>query len=123
MMMSSSNSNNKTAVWNALSYIAVHNVLIVKFMMFASCSALYRGFSRLNQFSTISAFRYLHSATTKIIETPKIVSARKSGIRQSPLKIQFLVTLIRNTWVPDALAQLKFSPKHRARDVAKIVLV
>lgn len=33
------------------------------------------------------------------------------------------VSQIRGKWVPDALAQLKFSPKHRAEDVAKIVRV
>lgn len=37
------------------------------------------------------------------------------------MKINFLVELIRGKWLPDALAQLKFSPKHRADDVAKIV--
>ena len=50
-----------------------------------------------------------------------IVSAGKREISQSPWKMNFLVKLIRNTWVPDAIAQLKFSPKHRARDVSKVV--
>ena len=53
----------------------------------------------------------------------KIAEARKSNLPQSPLKMKFLVSLIRNGWVPDALAQLKFSPKHRAVDVAKILRV
>jgi ribosomal protein L22 len=33
------------------------------------------------------------------------------------------ITQIRGTWVPDALAQLKFSPKHRAVEVTKMVKV
>ena len=52
-----------------------------------------------------------------------IAEAKKSNIAQSPLKIKFLVKLINHSWVPDALAQLKFSPKHRAVDVEKIVRV
>eukprot|EP01035_Chromulina_nebulosa_P018179 gene18179-23837_t len=35
--------------------------------------------------------------------------------------MRFLVMLIRDAWIPDALAQLKFSPKPRCDDVAKIV--
>ena len=50
-----------------------------------------------------------------------IISVGKRDISQSALKMKFLVTLIRNTWVPDAMAQLKFSPKPRAVDVAKVV--
>lgn len=60
--------------------------------------------------------RYVNSETT-------VVTAAKKGVKQSPLKMKFLVGLIRNRWVPDALAQLKFSAKHRAIDVAKIVNV
>lgn len=52
-----------------------------------------------------------------------VAIAAKKNLPQSPLKMKWLVTLIRNAWVPDALAQLKFSPKHRAVDVAKIVRV
>jgi len=33
-----------------------------------------------------------------------------------------LVKLVRGKWVPDALAQLKFTPKRRGEDVSKIVL-
>lgn len=50
-----------------------------------------------------------------------VIEAGKRNIKQSPLKVKFLVSLIRKAWVPDALAQLKFSPKHRAVDIAKIV--
>eukprot|EP00981_Chlorochromonas_danica_P006689 scaffold1460_cov156-Ochromonas_danica.AAC.3 len=53
----------------------------------------------------------------------KVIVARKSNISQSPLKIKFLVSLIRDTWMPDALAQMKFSPKPRSEDVAKILKV
>jgi large subunit ribosomal protein L22 len=35
--------------------------------------------------------------------------------------MKFLLTLIRNTWVPDALAQLKFTPKMLATDISKIL--
>jgi large subunit ribosomal protein L22 len=37
------------------------------------------------------------------------------------MKLSWLATLIRGAWVPDALAQLKFSPKHRAIDFAKMI--
>ena len=50
-----------------------------------------------------------------------ITVSRKRNIRQSPLKMKFLLTLIRDAWVPDALAQLKFSPKIKSPDVAKIL--
>jgi hypothetical protein len=59
---------------------------------------------------------YVNSDTT-------VVMAKKQNLKQSPLKMKFLVGLIRGRWVPDALAQLKFSPKHRCVDVAKIVNV
>ena len=35
--------------------------------------------------------------------------------------MNFLVKLVRGKWVPDALAQLKFTPKRRAEDVSKIL--
>jgi len=50
-----------------------------------------------------------------------VIEASKKDIPQSPWKMNFLVKLLRGAWVPDALAQLKFSPKHRAADVSKIV--
>lgn len=50
-----------------------------------------------------------------------LISAGKLNVPQSPWKMNFLVKLIRGAWLPDALAQLKFSPKHRAVDVAQIV--
>jgi hypothetical protein len=51
------------------------------------------------------------------------VVVKKSEIKQSPLRMKFLVMLIRDRWVPDALAQMKFSPKHRCADVAQIINV
>jgi hypothetical protein len=30
---------------------------------------------------------------------------------------------VRGQWVPDAIAQLKFSPKHKARDVSQMLNV
>lgn len=50
-----------------------------------------------------------------------LVTAKRDNIPMSPLKMKFLMTLIHNTWLPDALAQLKFTPKHRGVDVAKVV--
>lgn len=32
-----------------------------------------------------------------------------------------MISKIRGTWLPDALAQLKFSAKHRSEDIAKLV--
>jgi ribosomal protein L22 len=55
--------------------------------------------------------------------SPLLAMAIKRNIPQSPLKMKFLVSLIRGAWFPDALAQLKFSPKHRSVDVTKIVKV
>ena len=53
----------------------------------------------------------------------KIVMAKKTNIAQSPLRMKFLARLVRDTWVPDAMAQMKFSPKHRAEDILKIIKV
>ena len=51
----------------------------------------------------------------------QIVEARNKNFDQSPLKMKFLVSLVRGLWVPDALAQLKFSPKHKAVDIGKMI--
>ncbi|RYH32609.1 ribosomal protein L22 family protein [archaeon] len=51
----------------------------------------------------------------------KLIIAKKTNINQSPLKVKFLCSLVRNTWMPDAIAQMKFSPKPRANDVMKIL--
>lgn len=60
----------------------------------------------------------------KMISVPKTeIVAKKKNLKQSPLRMKFLVMLIRDRWVPDALAQMKFSPKHRAADVAQIINV
>ena len=58
-----------------------------------------------------------------VTPSPTLVLAKKRNIPQSPLRMKFLVMLIRGCWVPDAVAQLKFSPKHRAVDVGKILNV
>lgn len=57
----------------------------------------------------------------KTVYNDVVIEAGKRSLPQSALKMKFLVTLIRDAWVPDAIAQLKFSPKHRAIDVKKIV--
>lgn len=59
----------------------------------------------------------------KVDPNEKFVIVKKANLRQSPLKMRFLVMLVRRKWMPDALAQLKFSPKHRAPDVAKVLRV
>ena len=43
-------------------------------------------------------------------------------IMQSPMKIGFLVAPLRRAWMPDALAQLKFSPKRQYSEVVQKVL-
>lgn len=61
------------------------------------------------------------ASKTSSVGEALIIEARKKNIAQSPWKMNFLVKLIRGAWLPDALAQLKFSPKHRAVDVGRIV--
>jgi len=53
----------------------------------------------------------------------KVILLTKKHLKQSPLKMKFLVRLVRGSWIPDAVAQMKFSPKHRAEDIAKILNV
>jgi hypothetical protein len=59
----------------------------------------------------------------KAVVSPTLIQVRKKNLKQSPLRMKFLAMLIRDRWLPDALAQLKFSPKHRAVDLAKMVKV
>lgn len=54
-------------------------------------------------------------------DTSNIIEVKKKNIKQSPLKMKFLVMLVRRAWVPDAFAQLKFSPKHRAEDLTAML--
>jgi large subunit ribosomal protein L22 len=35
--------------------------------------------------------------------------------------MKFLISLIRRAWVPDALAQMKFSPKPKSADVSRLI--
>lgn len=67
--------------------------------------------------------RSFSQAQAKVVESATLVQVKKSNIKHSPLKMKFLAMLIRDTWLPDALAQLKFSPKHKAVDLAKMVKV
>ena len=53
--------------------------------------------------------------------TKLMIEARKKNLSQSVWKMGFVAKLIRGAWLPDALAQLKFSPKHKAVDIYKIV--
>ena len=86
--------------------------------------------SLTRQWRSFSTASKLLEGTTKTasasaanaLDPPKIVIARKKDIMQSPLKMKFLVSLVRKAWVPDALAQLKFTPKHRAIDIKKLIL-
>jgi len=59
----------------------------------------------------------------KVESTRLIVEARKKNIPQSQWKMNFLVKLVRGKWLPDALAQLNFSPKRRAVEVSNVVKV
>jgi len=52
---------------------------------------------------------------------PVQIHSAKKNIAQSPWKMNFLVKLARGRWLPDALAQMKFSPKGRSEEVAKIL--
>jgi len=52
---------------------------------------------------------------------PVLIHSAKKNIAQSPWKMNFLVKLARGRWLPDALAQMKFSPKGRSEEVAKIL--
>lgn len=57
----------------------------------------------------------------KINELSPVVEVTTKNIKQSPWKVNMLSKLVRGLWVPDALAQLKFSPKHRARDLGQMM--
>ncbi len=60
-------------------------------------------------------------ATKKESIAPVLINSAKKNIPQSPWKMNFLVKLARGKWLPDALAQMKFSPKGKSDDVAKIL--
>ncbi len=87
------------------------------------------GVKRLEQAETVAA------SSTSPLKTPQakpskpatetelstVVTAGK--VKQGPLKMRFLVRLIRNRWLPDAMAQMKFTPKPRGADVLKMLKV
>jgi hypothetical protein len=74
----------------------------------------------IRRFSEQAAPKYKQKP---VAEPSTEVLVRKSNLKQSPLRMKFLAMLIRKLWLPDALAQLKFSPKHRAVDLSKILKV
>src|SRR5207248_688445 len=49
------------------------------------------------------------------------VMARSKYIRRAPRKARLIADMVRGMRVVDALAQLEFSPKHAAVDVAKAI--
>lgn len=49
------------------------------------------------------------------------VRARAKFVRRAPRKARLVADMVRGMRVVDALAQLEFSPKHAARDVAKAI--
>jgi large subunit ribosomal protein L22 len=49
------------------------------------------------------------------------VMARAKYVRRTPRKARLVADQVRGLRVSDALAQLEFSPKHAARDVAKAI--
>ena len=63
----------------------------------------------------------MSSLPTEAKEEPVIVEAAKKNIGQSPWKMNFLVKLARGRWYPDAMAQLKFSPKGKAPEVGSLL--
>lgn len=71
----------------------------------------------------VGVARNFSQTAKKAVESSTLVQVNKKNLKQSPLRMKFLAMLIRDRWVPDALAQLKFSPKHRAVDLAKMVKV
>lgn len=50
-----------------------------------------------------------------------VINVAKKNIKQSPWKMNFLIKLARNQWLPEALAQLKFTPKRRAPEVTTLL--
>eukprot|EP00388_Colpodella_angusta_P030590 GDKK01019929.1.p1 GENE.GDKK01019929.1~~GDKK01019929.1.p1 ORF type:complete len:182 (+),score=38.53 GDKK01019929.1:37-582(+) len=78
-----------------------------------------------SNFPLASGLRRFSSEVPKVkaapVESATEVVVKKSSVKQSPIRMKFLAMLIRDTWVPDALAQLKFSPKHKAVDIAAMV--
>ena len=84
-------------------------------------------------------------------EASVVIQTTKKDIAQSPLKMRFLVMLVRklkyfslpfifclfyrsltdvmvflkvrDCWMPDALAQMKFSPKHRSTEISQMLKV
>lgn len=56
-------------------------------------------------------------------ENDKLIKLYKKDIKQSPLRMKFLVRLVRRTTVLDALAQMKFSPKHRTDVIEQLLQV
>ena len=81
--------------------------------------------NKLQRFSTVDPIpsNKIISVKNKVKLEAQIVEVNKKNIKQSPMKIGFLVKLINRSWVPDALAQLKFSPKHRAVDISQLLRV
>lgn len=50
-----------------------------------------------------------------------VINVAKKNIKQSPWKMNFLIKLARDQWLPEALAQLKFTPKRRAPEVTALL--
>ena len=96
--------------------------------LFSSTSTVREMFARALRpnFAAVSGLRQFSvaaKAKAAAVESATEVVVRKSNVKHSPLRMKFLAMLIRDTWLPDALAQLKFSPKHKAVDLAKMVKV
>ena len=52
---------------------------------------------------------------------PTATSYKHERVRHSPRKLNLLAKLVRRLWVPDALAQLQFTPKRFAPTVAAAI--
>lgn len=79
----------------------------------------------LRPFSVKAAGESASTEAKKVVKKvdPKLIMVKKDDVPHSPLKMKFLVRLVRDAWMPDALAQMKFSPKHRAQDIGKMLKV
>ena len=52
---------------------------------------------------------------------PTATSYKHERVRHSPRKLNLIAKLVRRLWVPDALAQLQFTPKRFAPTVAAAI--
>src|SRR5215813_9117170 len=79
------------------------------------------GLASLRPPATSAATRAVKPSGAAVGRTVMEVIARARYIRRAPRKARLVADTVRGMRVVDALAQLEFSPKHAARDVAKAI--